>query len=390
MTIRLSLLALLCSCPAASLAQEGDVFRYPEGRTNGARLEYVDDTPVMFLSGSPEDLGRQQAELVGRVIGPLAQMPKKAAEELGAARQWPLLVFAANALMRQAPPDHVRELNALVRLGGLDHGALTVGNGLIELRRMGGCASFVVMPEKSRSGKLLFGRNFDFPDFGVLDKYHCVMVVRPTGKHAFVSVGYPGLVGVVTGINDAGLAVATLDVYRSADGSPMFNPQGCPLALTFRRILEECTSIAEAQKLLEQTPRTTWMNLVVCSPRGARIFELTPENVGVRSAEEGILSCTNHFRVEGMCTDKRCWRYSRLTKLRESIQSFDVAAVHRAMHEVNQGRFTLQTMVIEPADMKLHIVMGGTAPVSARPLKTLDLKPWLTEQPETSTNTASP
>ncbi len=384
--LRLASMVLLLAVTA--VAQQPQAFRWIEGKTDGGRLEYINETPVMFLSGTPEQIGRQQGELAGAQMGPLAQMPRRAAAELGASNQFPFLIFAANGLMRQAPKDHVAEMNALIKASKQDRGALTVANGLIELRRMGGCASFVVMPEKSKNGKLIFGRNFDFPDFDVLDKYHCVFVVKPTGKHAFVSIGYPGLVGVISGINEAGLAVATLDVYKSGDGSNVFNPKGCPLAMTYRRVLEECTTVEEAQKLLEDAPRTTYMNLVVCDSKQARTFELSPKQVGVRKPEESILSCTNHFRVDGMTINEPCWRYSKLTTLRQNTPKFDVPAVHKAMHAVNQGRFTLQTMVFEPEDMKLHLVMGGKGPVSNKPLKTFDLKKWFAKdvasRPETT------
>ena len=355
-------------------------FAYPwvaRETADGAKLEYIQDTPVMFLNGTPEQIGRQTAELAGTEMAPLVKMPKRAVAEMGASKQWPFIVFAANNLMKQAPKDQVAELKELIKVGEHDYQSLMVGNGLIELRRMGGCASFVVMPEKSKSGKLLFGRNFDFPDFDVLHKYHCVFVVKPKDKHAFVSIGYPGLVGVISGINDAGLSVATLDVYRTGDGSPQFNAMGCPLAMTYRRILEECTTVAEAQKILESVPRTTYMNLVVCDAKTARTFELSPKQVGVRAPEDSVLGCTNHFRVKGMFANESCWRYDVLKKLRQETPQFDVDSVHKAMHAVNQGNFTLQTMVFEPEDMKLHLVMGGRGPVSNKPMKTFDLREWL-------------
>ena len=375
-------LIVLATSPV--LAQKATEARKPapryfeEGKTDdGARLTYMGDTPVMFLSGTPEEIGRQHANLAGKSIKPVAAMPKRAVKELGATNQWPFIAFAANTLMSRAPKDQVTELKTLIKAAKLESADLTVGNGLIELRRMGGCSSFVVMPKKSTTGKLLFGRNFDFPAFGVLDKYHCVFVVKPKGKHAFVSIGYPGLVGVISGINEHGLAVATLDVYRAGDGSPYFNIKGSPLAMTYRRVLEECKTVEEAQKVLEDAPRTTYMNLVVCDAKTARTFELTPKQVGARKPEDMVLSCTNHFRMEGITANEKCWRYERLTKLRDSKPKLDAKDVHKALDLVNQGDFTLQTMIFEPEDMKLHLVMGGKAPVSGRPLQVFDLREWL-------------
>lgn len=353
---------------------------FSEGETeDGARLTYFGDTPVMFLKGTPEEIGRQHAKLAGKSLEPVAAMPKAAVEKLGAGKQWPFIAIAAGALMSKAPKDQVAELDALIKAAGLNNVDLKVGNGLIELRRMGGCSAFVIMPNKSDSGKLLFGRNFDFPSFDVLDKYNCVFVIKPKGKHAFVSIGYPGLVGVISGINEHGLAVATLDVYRAGDGSPFFNIKGAPLAMTYRRVLEECKTVEEAQKVLEEAPRTTYMNLVVCDAKSARTFELTPKQVGARKPEEKVLSCTNHFRMEGITANEKCWRYERLTKLRDSKPKLNTKDVHEALDLVNQGNFTLQTMIFEPEDMKLHLVMGGKAPVSGRPLQVFDLRKLLTD-----------
>ena len=76
------------------------------------------------------------------------------------------------------------------------------------------------------------------------------------------------------------MAVATLDVYRSADKSRKFDPTGTPLAFVFRRILEECTTVDEAEQLLKSEHATTWMNLVVCDRDDAAVFEITPDRVG--------------------------------------------------------------------------------------------------------------
>jgi hypothetical protein len=46
------------------------------------------------------------------------------------------------------------------------------------------------------------------------------------------------------------------------------------------------------------------------------------------------------------------------------------------MHSVNQRGWTLQTMVFEPATLKLHLSIGDP-PVSARPTKLLELGPLL-------------
>ncbi len=46
------------------------------------------------------------------------------------------------------------------------------------------------------------------------------------------------------------------------------------------------------------------------------------------------------------------------------------------MHAANQGADTFQTMIFEPAALKLHLAIGS-CPSSALPLEELDLKPLL-------------
>lgn len=372
--VRFSL--ILVFAVASRAGAEGDRI-YKEGTFGKGRLEYVKGLPVLHLEGTPEEIGRQQGELVGNAIGPLLDMPRHTLERFGYGQAYPLAVGMSRFLMQHAPPDHRTELDAFIKAGDLDGAGLYVGNSLVELRRMGGCSSYVVLPEKSATGELIFGRNFDFPPLEVLDHMHSILVVKPDGKRGFVSIGYPGLVGVISGMNDAGLIVATLDVYRSADGSPIFDSTGTPLALTYRRILEECATVEEAEALLKAAKRTTYMNLAVADTKSAVVFELTPKNVGVRKAEAGVAACTNHFQLDGLCVGDSCRRISRLNTLTARSDKLDLAAVQGALHSVNQGELTLQTMIFEPKSLTVHVAMGGRGPVSNHPLVKFDLKDWL-------------
>ncbi|MCA9053067.1 MAG: linear amide C-N hydrolase [Planctomycetaceae bacterium] len=361
--------ALTDAEPASATA----VRPYPERAVDGARLTYLQETPVMFLSGTPEELGRQQAQLVGDVINPMLTLPRDVVAHHGYAQIWPLVTAMSRILVNNAPPQYQREINSLIEAGHLNRDGIYVGNSLVELRRMGGCSAFVVMPERSQTGELLFGRNFDFPAFGVLDTYHCLMIVQPEGKHGFASIGYPGMIGVISGMNDAGLSVATLDVYHSADGAPIFDATGVPLAMTYRRILEECTTVAEAEALLKSVKRTTYMNLAVADAEQAVVFEITPQTVGVRKPQNALLGCTNHFQLDGLCTHESCQRIDTLNALNRRTQTFSISDVQAALHRVNQGDMTLQTMIFEPKSQRLRIAMGGPGPVSNHPLKVFDV-----------------
>jgi hypothetical protein len=365
--------AVAVVCLAAVAAPAAGLFQYPKGQHAGARLRYIDGIPVLTVGGTPDDIGTAVGVLtrpaVDGLFGYFDGLLKRSHMDLIS----PALVKSADGMLPQFPPAYRAEMDAAIKAAGLPRDKVIVANCLWDVKKLG-CSTLFVGPDRSPTGKPLLGRNFDFPTLGVLQRYTLVTVCRPNGRHAFASVGFPGLLGVVSGMNDAGLSLATLDVMSTADGSPPFDPSGTPLFLTFRRILEECTTVAEAEKLLKAAKRTTLMNLSVCDAAGTGVvFELTPKSVGVRKADGGLCCCTNHFRTDGLATDMKCPRFDELEKGR-GLAKLGLAEVQARLHAANQGAATMQTMIFEPATRTLHLAIGD-GPTSGKPLVRLELAP---------------
>lgn len=356
---------------APTLAEERT---YQEQEFSGGRLEYVNEVPVLYVSGTPGDMGAQSAALSTNRVKPLLTIPRKLLDDSGVGVAWPVIVKGAKHMFTAAPPRYREELDAAGKAVGLtddELGSLYVANAMVELRRMGGCSGLLVMPERSANGEMIFGRNLDFPNIANLYQLGLVTVYRPQGRHAFASIGFPGMVGVISGMNDAGLCLATFDSYAAKDGSPMFNPQGVPLALLNRQILEECSTLDEARKLLEASKRTTMMSLVICDREHAAVFELTPKSVVQRNAEQDVLICTNHFISPQLHVVKDCWRFDKLLERRAQKGPLGMEQLAAALNDVNQGDFTLQTMTFEPAHLRIGVSLGPP-PSSAHTLHTLE------------------
>jgi hypothetical protein len=331
---------------------------------------------VLTLQGTPEQIGEQTAVLGREAIPLMLETPRRIIQQFGLNYDLirPIATAAAISMIGHSPERYRAELDAIARNTNADASLLYIANSLTELRRIGGCSAFLVAPDRSATGEMMFGRNFDFPTFGILDRFSCVMVVRPEGKHAFASIAVPAFSGVVSGMNDSGLALATLDVYASRDGSKMFDMNGAPLALTYRQILEECTTVDEAQALLEKTPRTTWMNLACCDKDKAVVFELTPKSVGVRTPEGDVLRCTNHFVLPDLAVGIQCERFRTFGHLIDfkAGEKFTLEDVHRCMHAVHQNELTFQTMIFEPQAVKLHVAFGP-GPCTRKALQAIEL-----------------
>lgn len=362
---------------AAGAAVAAERLPFREARFEQGELKYIEGIPVLVVQGTPEQIGRQKAVLTAEVVKLLADYPKQLLKRFGREDRWPKLVAKSRLLLPQFPPDHRAELKAFAAASGMPSEVGVVANTMLDIYRGGlGCSSLIVEAGRSKTGGPLFGRNLDFYTLGILDKYNLVTIHRPEGKHAFASVGFPGLCGCVSGINDAGLALAVHEVFISRDRSPLFNPEGVPYTLCFRRILEECATVQEAEALLRKTKRTTLLNLVVCDRQGGAVLEMTPKHVVRRLAEDGICVCTNHFRTATLAVFPWCRRYRQLDRSRR-LDTLDVSDLAEKLHDVNQGPLTVQTMIFEPVPLKLHLAIGS-CPSSALPMKLLELAPLLT------------
>jgi len=346
-------------------------FRYPEASSGKGELKLVAGVPVLLVQGNPEEIGGQVGTLVLKPASGLVKLADGFVKDRGWEKVYPLLLKTGSVMEPQFPSDHLKELEAAAKASGWPRDLLVFANTIPDLRKLTGCATLFVGAERSATGGPLLGRNLDWPPFGPLHEFTLVVVCRPEGQLAFASITYPGMLGVFSGMNEKGLALADLTVPDAKDGSARLDLTGMPYTLALRRILETCSTVAEAEKLLRSLKRTTRQNVALCDPQGGCVLEITPKTVAVRRPVEGICACTNHFRMEGLATSTRCQRYDILEKSRQ-LKRLGVAEVARQMDAVNQGGWTLQTMVFEPASLKLHLAFGK-GPATKLPLRTLDL-----------------
>lgn len=374
---RCLIIGLLLS-PAVAYGEEA--FRYTEGTYKKAELKYINELPVLCLEGTPEEMGQQAAAMVTPAAKFLVDYPKELLAVIGHQDQWPRLIQQGQSMVSQFPADHLAEMKAFTHTSQLSQDLVFGVNTMVDSYRGAvNCSSLLIDPNRSATGGPLFGRNLDYFSLGKLYKYTLVMVYRPKDKHAFASVTFPGLFGCLSGMNDAGLALAVHEVFFARDGSPMFDPQGVPYLLAFRRILEECTTVEEAEKLLRSMKRTTRLNLAVCDRKGGAVLEFTPQTVVLRRGEDGICACANHFCSKELATVILPFRYRILMQAQE-LPKVSLEDMATKLDQVNLGRLTMHTMIFEPGPLVLHLAFGS-CPSSALPMKRLELAPLFNNRP---------
>ncbi len=262
------------------------------------------------LSGTPELIGYGHARLLypemveneGILLGRFqAQVPLKLARSLlldlaqlryrGVDQQMSaerLREIAAGA--RGFQPDPYAELfptfQRFVYLNALYDISLSFeGSPLI------GCTTFTFDHGATADGSGLLARAFDFEVDEIFDRRKALFLVKEDGKIPFASVAWPGLVGVVSGMNLEGVAVVV-------HGGRARDPQasGEPVVHALRRVLSEARDSSEAARLLgERAPMVSHIVIVTDARGESLVIERAPgEKDSVRRLSSRAAT-TNHF-----------------------------------------------------------------------------------------------
>lgn len=240
---------------------------------------------------------------------------------------------------------------------------------------------FAAAPKRTQSGEpgnLVIGRTLSF-DFGPeFETDRMVTVYRPDGRYPFVSVGWPGLVGVVTGINSRGVFVA-LDAARTDD--PL--EDGAPLPLVLRDVLERADTLERAVEILRDAElRTSGIVLVGDGvQRKAVVLELAARDREdrrvVRGEDENVVWATNHMLRESFEGDMQNdwirrytssgYRYDRLEQLLADSEDIDptrAAQILRDRRGIDDGPLGLGNRnALENLSTTHSVIVDATAMV---------------------------
>lgn len=202
------------------------------------------------------------------------------------------------------------------------HGAHDIGHAVQDLGIVG-CTSFAVWGNKTEDGSIILGRNFDFYAGDAFAKDKIVAFINPKEGYPFMSVTWPGMIGVCSGMNAEGL---TLTINAGKSKIPLVAKT--PISIVTREILQYARTINEAIAIAKMKKVFVAESIMVGSANDnkAVLIEIAPDYFDVFEISNGNqLVCSNHFQSETLKENKRNveqiqnshsqYRFDRMTQL---------------------------------------------------------------------------
>ena len=187
---------------------------------------------------------------------------------------------------------YVRQLNY--------HAAHDIGHTMQEYMLVG-CSSFACWANESENNNLIIGRNFDFYVGDDFAKNKIILFVEPDNGYKFASISWPGMMGVLSGMNEKGLTVTI-----NASKGQIPTSSAIPISLLTRHILQYASNISEAYELAKEFDTFVSESILVGSAhdRCAAIIEKTPNQIALYKSDTSSIVCTNHYQSPLFANDK--------------------------------------------------------------------------------------
>lgn len=315
------------------------------------RLEKIDGTRVLFLKGTPEEMGRQHGTLLKKQIREMTYhilygVGVGSSFEKG---RW-FFGEIEQAQARVQPfidPKYLAEMDAIALASGRAREEIRLANFFPELFH---CSGFAVFGEATQGGTLYHGRVLDYLKGIGLEQNAVVIVNQPDGANAWVNISYAGFTGSVTAMNEKKVAIGEMG------GRGEGNWDGKPMAQLVREVMEKANTIDEAVAIMRKGPRTCEYYYVISDGKSKRAVGIA----ATPTSFETIWAGEAHPRLPEAIKDAVLMsagdRYKKLVeRVKESYGKLDAAGARDLMKRPVCMKSNIHSVLFAPETLDFWV-----------------------------------
>ena len=387
--MRVALLSIIIVCFSISFVFAGDIVKEsPSSQKSmqllssfeGGKLYSAGIFSVLELSGTYRQMGRQYGHLMSVKIKEMYNEVANQYAKNGVICSDISLEGFSMQLFRLYPRRFQDLAQGMSETSTMDINKIAVLNEFFDyfLRcrpgsgDTGHCSEISVWSGYSKDGKLVMGRNFDFPSFyRAFNKHIIIVAYNPSdASNSAAVITYPGQIGSIQVFNSRGLVLENNNGVASGDSGRYFGKR-IPFMIKDLGAMLDSSTVEGLDAALVTSRMHYPLIYNIAYPGGAFNYEMTTYDVKRRQGQDGLLIGTNHFispgwglpaseYLEAIKDSKE--RYDNLKNLAERNKGKIDASIMMDMMDVPQDKGgatpqdkNIYQFVAVPTDLKIWV-----------------------------------
>ena len=366
-TVALSQVSRLVPTALSLLMQNLPTLRPASGRQRflareGAGwLEDWDGTKVLYLKGTPAEMGRQQGVLLKRQTRDLVD---KILYGVGVGSSFEKgrwffgeIQEAQARLMPFMDPAYVEEMDALAAAAGLEREEVRLANFFPELFH---CSGFSLYGKATTDGRMYHGRILDYLKGVGLEPNAVVVVCQPKGRFAWVNLGYAGFIGSITAMNEKHIAIGEMG------GRGEGNWDGKPMAQLMREVMEKADSLDAAVEIMRRGPRTCEYYYVISDGNRKQAVGIAATPTSFEVVKAGQTNARLPHAIEDAVLMSAGERYETLARrVKDQYGKLDAEGARRLMERPVAMNSNIQSVLFEPETLDFWVANADSKNVAS-------------------------
>ncbi len=245
--------------------------------------------------------------------------------------------------------EYMKELEGITTFTDFNVNQLLLANLYYDaLKLVFGCTAFSLVTEQGN----LHARNLDWwSESNLLKKYSKIFDFKKNGKTVFSSVGWPGFIGVFSGLKAKKYAI-TLNAVLSQEQPKL----AAPITFKIRKVLESKDSYEDAVKILANVSIASDCLILITGTKEQErlVIERTPTIACIRKpdAKNNLVVTNAYLKMENksipgdVLQESSCTRQNRALELLNKMQP---ESIQDCFHIISDAKIkigiTMQQMV---------------------------------------------